>query len=363
MVQHRPAGLADGGARNRTAMMAAKALGQATFPSSSPQSSRWSSTSRRAFLCGLTLGTISAPLAAHAQQTEKIPRVGVIANRTGYEAFREGLRELAYKEGRDIALEFRSTEATGVRFLDLATEFVRIRVDVIVAASTPAILAAKQATATIPIVGLSVDPVASGLVSSPAQPRGNITGLSFNEVDTSAKRIALLKEAVPSITRVAVLTTPANPSSSRILRETESAARTLDVQVHALELREPDDFEKTFAAMITRRADSLIVLPATLPFTHRTRIIALAIRNRLPSMFWRREFVDIGGLMAYGPDQPEMYRRAAVLVSKILQGAKPADLPVEQPRKFALIINLKTAKALGLTIPQSVLLLADQVIE
>ena len=306
---------------------------------------------------------ILAPLAAEAQPAGKIPKVGVIASRTGYEALREGLRELAYTEGRNIALEFRSTEATEVRFLDLATELVHLRVDVIVAASTPAVLAAKQATATIPIVSLSVDPVASGLVSSPARPGGNVTGLSFNEVDTSAKRVELLKEAVPSVTRIAVLTPPANPSASRILRETELAAQRLGVQVHALELREPDDFETTFAAMTATRADALIVLPATLAFTHRARIVALAIRNRLPSMFWRREFVDIGGLMAYGPDQPEMYYRAAVLVSKILQGAKPADLPIEQPRKFALIINLKTAEALRLTIARPALLLADEVIK
>ena len=310
----------------------------------------------------MAMGLMAAPLAAGAQPAGKIPKVGVIANRTGYEAFRKGLRELAYTEGRNIDLEFRSTEATDVRFLDLATELVRLRVDVIVAAATPAVLAAKQATATIPIVGLSVDLVASGLVSSPAQPGGNVTGLSFNEVDTSAKRVELLKEAVPTVARVAVLTTPANPSSGPILRETERAARRLGVQIHALELRDSDDFETTFAAMTTGHADSLIVLPATLPFIHRTRIVALAIRNRLPSMFWRREFVDIGGLMAYGPDQPEMYHRAAGLVSKILQGAKPADLPIEQPRKFALVINLKTAKALGLTIARPALLLADEVI-
>jgi len=238
-----------------------------------------------------------------------------------------------------------------------------MRVDVVVAASTPAILAAKQATTTIPIVGLSVDPVASGIVSNPARPGGNITGLAFNEVGTNAKRIEMLKEAAPAIRRIAVLATPANPSSVQILAETEHAARALDMEVHAFNLREPDDIEKAFVAMTARRADSLIVLPATLPFTHRTRIVAPAIRNRLPSMFWRREFVDIGGFMAYGPDQVEMYRRAAVLVSRILQGAKPADLPVEQPRKFALTVNLQTAKAIGLTIPRPVLLLADEVIQ
>jgi putative ABC transport system substrate-binding protein len=315
------------------------------------------------FGLALTLGIFVTPLAADAQQTGKIPRVGVIANRAGYEAFREGLRDLAYKEGQDIALEFRSTEARDVRLLDLATELVRLRVDVIVAATTSAMLAAKQATATIPIVALVLDPVASGLLASLAQPGGNITGFAFNEVDTSARRLQLLKEAVPSATRLAVLTSAATPSSSLTLKETTDAARALGVQVQFLELGGPDDLERTFAAITTRRADALIVLPATVPFVHRTQIIALAIRNRLPSMFWRREFVDAGGLMAYGPDQPRMYHRAAVYVSKILQGAQPADLPIEQPTKFELVINLKTAKALGLTIPQSLLLLADEIIQ
>ncbi len=302
------------------------------------------------------------PLAAHAQQAGKIPRVGVIANRAGYDAFREGLRDLAYKEGENIALEFRSIEARGVQLLDLATELVRLGVDVIVAATTPAVLAAKEATATIPIVTLVLDPVASGLVSSLAQPGGNITGLTFNEVDTSAKRLQLLKEAVPSATRLAVLTNPTNPSSGPALRETADAARALGMQVQSFELGGPESFERTFAAITTGRADALIVLPATLPFVHRTQIVALAIRNRLPAMFWRREFVDVGGLMAYGPDQPKVYRRAAVYVSKILQGAKPAELPIEQPKSFELVINLKTAGALGLTIPNSVLLLADEII-
>jgi len=311
----------------------------------------------------LTLCILAAPLVPWAQQVGKIPRVGVIANKTGYEAFRKGLQELSYTEGQNITLEFRSTEPRDVRLLDLANELVRAQVDVIVAGSTPAVQAAKQATATIPIVGVSVDPVASGLVPGFARPGGNITGFSLSEAETDAKRLELLKEAVPSATRLAVLTARGNPSSKTLLKETERAARALGVQVHPLELHGPDDFEKTFAAMTARRADSLIVFPATLHFIHRTKIIALTIRHRLSSMFWRREFADAGGLMSYGPDQPEIYRRAAGLVSKILQGAKPGELPVESPRKFELIINLKTAKALGLTIPHSVLLLADEVIQ
>ena len=308
----------------------------------------------------LVLGAL--PFAAGAQPAQPLPRVGVIASTKGYEAFQEGLRELAFTEGQDVVFEFRSTEASP-RFADLAAELVRRRVDVIVAASTSAVLAVKRATTTIPIVMLAADPVESGLVSSLDRPGGNITGLSFNEQDTSARRLELLKEAVPAATRVAVLTGPTNAVSGRILKDTERAASSLGVQLHSLQLHGPDTFAKTFAAMATRRPDSLIVLPAALPFVHRTRIIALTLRHRLPAMFWRREFVDVGGLMSYGPDQAAMYHRAAHYVSKILQGARPADLPVEQPGKFELIVNLKTAKALGLTLPQSVLLQADEVIE
>jgi ABC-type uncharacterized transport system substrate-binding protein len=308
----------------------------------------------------LSLAVPPAPVAQ--QQATPIPRVGVIANKVGYEALRKGLQDLAYVEGKNIILEFRSIEPPDVRLLDLATELVRLPVDVIVAGGTSSVLAARQATTTIPIVGLSVDPVASGLVATLARPGGNLTGLSFSEAETDAKRLSLLKEAVPSITRVAALVS-AGPTSEAILRVTERAARTLSLQLLPVDLRGPDDFERVFPAMAATQAEALVVLPATVHYVNRTRIIALAISHRLPSMFWRREFVDAGGFMSYGSDQPQMYRRAATFVSKILQGAKPGDLPVEQPRKFELIINLKTAKALGLTIPQPVLLLADEVIQ
>ena len=310
----------------------------------------------------LVLLTLAEPPAVGSQQTTAIPRVGVITNKVGHEALRKGLQDLAYTEGKNIILEFRSTEPPEVRLPDLVAELVRLPVDVIVAGGTSAVLAARQATTTIPIVGLSVDPVASGLVATLARPGGNLTGLSFSEVETDAKRLSLLKEAVPSVTRVAALSA-AGPTAEPILRETERTARTLGVQLHPLELRGSDDFERVFAAMSARQAEAVVVLPATVHYVNRARIIALAISHRLPSMFWRRDFVDAGGLMSYGSDQPEMYRRAASLVSKILQGAKPGDLPVEQPRKFELIINLKTAKALGLTLPQPVLLLADEVIQ
>ena len=306
---------------------------------------------------------LPSPRRAGAQPAKRVYRVGVIADKAGYEALKAGLRDVGYAEGRDMVLEFRAIDSGDVRFLDVATELARIPVDVIVAGTTPAILAAKQATTAIPIVGLSVDPVASRLVASLAKPGGNITGLSLDEVGTNATRLELLKEAAPAVTRVAVLTTSTNPSSSQMLKETERAAQTLGVEVHAFELRGGDDLAKTFAAMTTRRVDSLIVLPSAVASSRRTQIVILALRHRLPSMFWRREFVDLGGLLSYGPDRSEIYRRAAVLVGKILQGAKPGDLPVGQPRKFDLIVNLRTAKALGLTIPSSVLLLAAEVIE
>ena len=246
--------------------------------------------------------------------------------------------------------------------MDLAAaELVRMNVNLIVAAGTSAVLAVKQATTTIPVVMLAADPVEAGIVPNLARPAGNITGFMFNEQDTSARRLELLKEALPSAARIAVLTTAANPVSSRMLKDTEAAARAQGVQTVALSLGSPDTFEKTFAA--AKQSNAAIVLPASVPFVNRVRIVTLAIRNRLPMMFWRREFVDVGGLMSYGPDQAAMYRRAAGYVSKILQGAKPADLPVEQPNKFELALNLKTAKALGLTIARSVLLQADHVVE
>lgn len=311
----------------------------------------------------LAFAIVAAPPGGEAQQTPKIPRVGVIANTKGYEAFQNGLKELAYTEGENIALEFRSLEAPNVRLATVAAELARMKVDVIVATNTAAVLAAKQATSTIPIVMLAGDPVESGLVADLGRPEGNVTGLRINEEDTRARRIELLKEAVPAIARLAVLTTSATPGANLNLKDAERTATALAMQLQSLALRRPEDLEQTFATMTAQRADSLLVLPATLAFVHRTRIVTLAIKHKLPAMFWRREFVDIGGLMAYGPDQTALYRRAADYVSKILQGARPGDLPVEEPSKFELAVNLKTARALGLTIARSVLLLADQVVE
>jgi putative ABC transport system substrate-binding protein len=290
------------------------------------------------------------------------PRVGVIATRAGYEAFQNGLRALSYTTGQDIILEFRSTERPAGRLADIAAELVRMKVDVILAASTPAVLAAKEATTTIPIVMLAADPVDSGIVANAARPGGNVTGLSFNEQNTSAKRLELLKEAVPSAARVAVLAAP-NSVTPRMLRDTEAMARTIGVEIHAQPLQGPETFDKAFAAIAARRADALIVLPATALLANRARIITLTIKNKLPTMFWRRDFVDAGGLMSYGPDQAAMYRRAADYVSKILRGAKPADLPIEQPSKFELGLNLQTARTLGVTIPRAVILQADHIIQ
>jgi putative ABC transport system substrate-binding protein len=314
-------------------------------------------------LITIVLAVSTLGVVAEAQSPRPdVPRVGVIATRAGYEAFQNGLRALFYTNGEDIILEFRSTERQGVRLPDVAAELVRMKVDVILAASTAAVLAAKAATSTIPIVMLASDPVDSGIVDNAARPGGNVTGLSFNEQNTSAKRLELLKEALPSAARVAVLAAP-NAVTTRMLRDTEAMARTIGVEIHSLPLHGPETFDKAFKAMVAQRADSLIVLPAAGVLANRARIITLTIKNKLPAMFWRRDFVDAGGLMSYGPDQAAMYRRAAGYVSKILLGAKPADLPIEQPSKFELGLNLQAARTLGVTIPRAVLLQADHIIE
>ena len=310
----------------------------------------------------LAVSTLGVVAEAQSPRRPEVPRVGVIATRAGYEAFQNGLRARFYTIGEDIVLEFRSADRPGARLADVAAELVRMKVDVILAVGTPAVLAAKAATTTIPIVMLAADPIDSGIVADAARPGGNVTGLSFNEQNTSAKRLELLKEALPSAARVAVLAAP-NSVTPRMVRDTEAMARTLGVEIHTLPLQGPETFDKAFTAIAARRADSLIVLPAAAALANRARIVTLTLKNKLPTMFWRRDFVDAGGLMSYGPDQAEMYKRAADYVSKILQGAKPADLPIEQPSKFELGLNLQTARTLGLTIPRAVLLQADHVIQ
>ncbi len=335
--------------------------------------------SRGALLVTLALGILvlvllAAPLAADAQQqTGKVYRIGILGNvpltdpegARLWGAFIQGLRELGYVEGQNITIEHRSSEGKYERLPALAADLVRLKVDVIVAPATQGPLAAKQATRTIPIVMTSGgDPVGSGLVASLARPGGNITGLSFVAFpEIVGKQLELLKETVPQVSRVAVLWNPANPTNRLLLGEAKVAARSLAVQLQTLEARGPDDFERAFAAMTRERAGALLVLGDGMLILHRTRIADLAAKSRLPAMYGSRENVNAGGLMSYSPSLQDSFRRAATYVDKILKGAKPADLPVEQPTKFELVINLKTARALGLTIPPSVLVRADQVIE
>jgi putative ABC transport system substrate-binding protein len=305
-----------------------------------------------------------------AQQPGKVARIGVLMGGSDassaplIEALRQGLRDLGYVEGQNIALEPRYAGGKSEALANLAADLVRLKVDVIVLASPQAIRAAKQATGTIPIIMAAVaDPLETEFVTSLARPGGNITGVSALAVGYSAKWLELLKEAAPRISRVAVLANPTNPSNAGYRRETQAAGRVLGVTPQFLEVRDPDGFEGAFAAMARGRAAGLIVPPDALTLVHRTRIVELAAKGRLPAMYGLREFVEVGGLMAYGSSLRDIFRRAATYVDKILKGAKPADLPVEQTARFELSINMKTAKALRLTIPQSILVRADQVLQ
>ena len=307
---------------------------------------------------------------AQAQQPKKVPRIGYlpsgpISERVHlWDAFRQGMRELGYVEGQNITLVFPSAEVTPERLPHLAAELVSLKVDVIVAAGTPAVQAAKEATKTIPIVTpITTEPLETGLVASLARPGGNITGLSYMSSDLSGKRLELLREVVPGVSRIAVLSNPSSATVPPMMRKTEVAARALGVQLQRLEVHGPDDFERIFQAATKERAGALITLDDAFAFTQRTRIVKLATKNRLPAIYGFREFVEVGGLMSYAANLSDMYRRAATYVDKILKGTKPADLPVEQPMKFELVINLKTAEQIGLTIPPNVLVRADKVIK
>jgi ABC-type uncharacterized transport system substrate-binding protein len=324
---------------------------------------------RRAFLGTLAGGLLGAPLAATAQQG-KVARIGILGNvprNEGgdlWEAFVQGLRALGYIEGRHFTIEERSCEGHYERLPALASDLVRLRVDVIVVPANENARAAKQATHTIPIVGTSLgDPVRNGLVASFAHPGGNITGLSFAGPELAGKQLALLKEMLPRVSRVAILANPANPLHSVWLGEAKAATRSLRLKLQPLEARTPDEFEGAFAAMSGWRAGALLVLVDGMFLLNRARIADLAAKRRVPTMYGLREHVDAGGLVFYGPPLRDMFRRAATYVDKILKGAKPADLPIEQPAKFDLVFNLKTAKAIGPTIPPSLLQRADQVIE
>jgi putative tryptophan/tyrosine transport system substrate-binding protein len=324
---------------------------------------------RRVFVTSLA-AVLAAPLGVEAQQAARIPRIGVLhpgapATSSHFAAaFTEGLRELGYLEGQNIVVERRFGEAKAERLSDIAAELVRLKVDVIVTSTDPGIGAVKRQTQLIPIVmANSTDPVGTGFVASLARPGGNVTGLSSVSPELSAKRLELLKEAVPRLSRVAIVWNPDVRGAVLEYKETESAARSLHLQLQSVEVNRPDGFDRAFSAVTTGRAEALTVASSSLAFRNRGRIASLAQKNRLPSIYGLREFADAGGLMAYGPNYAELWRRAAAYVSKILKGAKPGELPVEQPTTFELVINLKTAKALGLTIPPSLLRRADQIIE
>ena len=326
---------------------------------------------RRRFLLTSLASALAAPLAAEAQPTAKLYRIGVIVtatpNETGHliKALNEGLRELGYVEGRNIVFERRFAEGRQERLPALAAELVQLKVDVLVTGSNPVIAAVKQATATIPVVmAVSRDPVGAKFIASLARPGGNITGLANDATpEIIGKNLELLKEAVPRISRVAFLWNPVPPGATTSKNAVEGAARNLGLTLQSVEVRRRNDFEGAFAAIARERADGVVVAQDPITLDSRNHIATRAARSRLPAVYGVREFAEVGGLMSYGPNIADQFRRAAFYVDRILKGAKPGELPVEQATKFELVINLKTAKALGLTIPPSLLARADQVIE
>jgi putative ABC transport system substrate-binding protein len=308
--------------------------------------------------------------AVRAQAPARLRRIGLLSPNSPsvaapwQQAFRLGLRDLGWVEGKNISIDYRYAEGKSDRLRDLAAELVRLRVDIIVVSAATDALAAQKATRTIPIVVASTgDPVAEGLVESLARPGGNITGLSQMVPELGGKRLELLKEIVPKLSRVAVLWNPQGVASTLNWKELQSPARQLDVQLHSLEVRSPKDLDQAFEEATRARAGALFVMPDPVLTANLKRIVGRAAKSRLPSIFHRSEFADAGGLVTYGADRADLYRRAATYVDKILKGAKPGDLPIDRATKFELVVNLKTAKALGLTIPQSVLRRADRVIE
>jgi putative ABC transport system substrate-binding protein len=324
---------------------------------------------RRELITLLGGAAIMWPLAARAQQSPKLPTIGFLgpntssldSNRVG--AFVQRLQELGWIEGRNVAIEYRWAEGRIEHLAEFAAEFVGLKVDVIVTSGTPPVLAAKQATSVIPIVFAAVgDPVGDGLVASLPRPGGNVTGSSIQATDLAGKRVGLLRDVVPGLRSLAIMANSDSPPAMVEMREAHATARSLGLEVVTSEIRHPEDIAPAFEAL-KGHAEGLYVSNDPLVTTNRTRIAALALGVRLPTTFNVREFVEAGGLMSYGPDFLTLYRRAADFVDKILQGAQPADIPVEQPTRFDLIINLKTAKALGLTVPPSMLDLADEVIE
>jgi len=327
---------------------------------------------RRAFLGVLTGGLLAAPLAAEGQQADRLYRIGILGNlplsdpgsALLWGAFTDGLRVLGYVDGRNIRIEYLSSDGRYERLPALAADLVRLKVDIIVAPAAQNVVAAMQATQTIPIVMVSVgDPVGNRLVASLARPGGNVTGTSFLTSAMVGKQLDLLKQISPHVTRLAILLNPSNPGHSLTLEEAKVAAQSLGVQIQAFEARGLTDLETAFAAMTRERAGALFVPWDGTFLLHMVRIIQLAAKTRLAGMYGQRRYVDIGGLASYGPSAPESFRGGAAYVDKILKGAKPGNLPIEQPARFEFVINLKTAKTLSLTIPPSLLQRADQVIE
>ena len=326
--------------------------------------------SRKVFCVALVAMLFALCFSAAAQQAAKVPRIGFLSALSPdgvpawLETFRQGLRDLGYVEGKNIVIEWRFAEGKLNRLPSLANELVSLKVDVIVSGGPAVTRAAKEATSTIPIVmGFDNDPVGSGFVASLARPGGNITGLSNFAPEMSGKRLELLKEIVPKLSRVAVLGESTQPGNAQILKETELAAGTFGVQLQSLDVRGPKDIETAFQAASKGRAGAVLVLSSPVATSYRTQLADLAVKSRLPAIYSQRENAEAGGLMYYGVHTPDLFRRAATYVDKILKGAKPADLPVEQPTKFEFVVNLKTAKQIGLTIPPNVLARADKVIK
>ena len=326
--------------------------------------------SRRAFIALLGGAVAAWPLTARAQQPGKLPTIGFMGQTTRSAAgewtaaFVQRLRELGWIDGRNVAIEYRWGEGRDERFAEIAAEFVRLKVDVIVTSGTPQVLAAKQATSVIPIVFATAgDPVGTGLVTSLARPGGNVTGLSNQMNDLAGKQLELLREVVPNLRRLAIIGNIDNPIIVIEIGDVQAAARMLGLEVVTLEIRRAEDITLAFEALVERRAQALYVMPDALVITNRARIHTLAMGMRLPTMYGSRDYVEAGGLMSYGPNYPNLFRRAAEYVDKILRGAKPGDIPVEQPTKFELVINLTAAKALGIEVPPTLLARADEVIE
>jgi putative ABC transport system substrate-binding protein len=325
--------------------------------------------SRRRFLAAAASSFITLPLAVSAQPAVHVARIGFLGSgsyeRVTYEPFIQGLRDLGWVQGQNVTIDYRFADGSIERLPDLAVELAQRKVDVIVAVATPSSLAAKHATKTIPVVMVGAgDPVAAGLVTNLARPDGNVTGLSFDvSLESFTKSLELFKQAAPTARRVAVLINPANPAQHHAVNNLGVAAKQLGVHLRVLQARGPDDFDAAFTAMSKEGFDGLLVVTDPTFVSNRTRLAELALKHHMPSIHGVRAYVEAGGLMSYGPNMAVLYRRASTYVDKLLKGAKPRDLPVEQPSKFELVVNLKAARALGITIPQSLRLRADEVIQ